>query len=56
MGVHKDLQPVWVAHRDDDLEYLAVEVWVEDIPIRVVVSYGPQLGDTDKKQNFLGIY
>ena len=40
MGVHKDLQPVWVAHGDDDLEWLAVEVWLEDFPIRVVGAYG----------------
>ena len=53
MGVHKDLQTVWVAQGDDDLECLAVEVWVEGFPIRVVVAYGPQLGDNaDKKQNF----
>ena len=53
VGVHKDLQPVWVAQGDDDLECLAVEVWVEDFPIRVVVAYGPQLGDgCDKKQHF----
>ena len=36
-----------------DLECLAVEVWIEDFPIRVVVAYGPQLGDdAGKKQNF----
>ena len=31
VGVHKDLQPVWVAQGDDDLECLAVEVWVEGL-------------------------
>ena len=55
MGVHKDRQPVWVAQGDDDLECLAVEVWIEEFLIRVVVAYGPQLGDdADKKHNFWG--
>ena len=55
MGVHKDRQPVWVAQGDDDLECLAVEVWIEEFLIRVVVAYGPQLGDdADNKHNFWG--
>ena len=30
-------------------------VWIEEFLIRVVVAYGPQLGDdADKKQNFWG--
>ena len=44
MGVHKDLRPVWVAQGDDEVECLAVEVWVEDFPIHVLVQYGPIRG------------
>ena len=45
IGVHKDLKPVWVAQGDDETEVLAVEIWVDDFPIRVVTGYGPQVGD-----------
>ena len=32
---------------------MCVEIWVEEFPIRVVVAYGPQLGDEMvKKQKF----
>ena len=53
IGVHKDLQPVWVAQGDDEVECLVVEVWVEDFPIRIVTAYGPQLGDSlERKRKF----
>ena len=53
IGVLNDLHPAWVAQGDDKVECLAVEVWVDDFPIRVVISYGPQLGDPlAKKQKF----
>ena len=53
IGVLNDLHPAWVAQGDDEVECLAVEVWVEDFPIRVVTAYGPQLGDPlIKKQKF----
>ena len=48
-----DLQPVWVAQGDDDLECLAVEVWTEEFLIRVLVAYGPQLGDDADKKHIL---
>ena len=41
IGVLKDLQPVWVAQGDDEVECLAVEVWVDEFPVRVVTAYGP---------------
>ena len=54
IGVLNDLHPAWVGQGDDEVECLAVEVWVEDFPIRVVTAYGPQLGDPlIKKQKFL---
>ena len=53
IGVLKDLHPAWVAQGDDEVECLAVEVWVDNFPIRVVTGYGPQSGDSsEKKQNF----
>ena len=53
IGVHKDLQPVWIAQGDDDVECLAVEVWVNDFPIRILNGYGPQAGDkAERKRKF----
>ena len=53
IGVLKDLQPVWVAQGDDEVECLAVEVWVDEFPVRVVTAYGPQLGDCiERKRKF----
>ena len=45
IGALKDLHPVWVAHGDDELEVLAIEIRVDDFPVRVVTAYGPQLSD-----------
>jgi hypothetical protein len=53
LGVHKDLQPVWIAQGDDEVEFLAIEVWVNEFTIRVVNGYGPQLGDSiERKRKF----
>ena len=53
IGVHKDLRPVWISQGDDEVECLAVEVWLDDFPIRVVTAYGPQLSDSlERKQKF----
>ena len=53
IGVHKSLRPVWVSQGDDEVECLAVEIWVDDFPIRIVTAYGPQLGDKlERKQKF----
>lgn len=49
----QDLRPVWVAQGDDEVECLSVDIWVDDLPIRVVTAYGPQLGDKlERKQKF----
>ena len=49
----KDFNPVWVDEGNDEVEFLCVEIWVDDFPIRVVTAYGPQLGDTkEKKEKF----
>ena len=45
IGVSNDLQPAWVGQGDDEVEALAVEVWVKDFPIRIVTAYGSQIGD-----------
>ena len=53
LGVHKDLQPVWIAQGDDEVECLVVEVWVNEFPIRIVNGYGPQIGDSiERKRKF----
>ena len=53
IGIHKDLQSVWVAQGDDEVECLVVEVWVDEFPVRVVTAYGPQVSDSvDRKHKF----
>ena len=53
IGVHKDLQPVWIAQGDDDVECLVVEVWLNDFPMRIVNGYGPQGSDPiERKRKF----
>ena len=55
IGALKDLHPVWVAQGDDEVEVLAIEIWVDDFPVRVVTAYGPQLSDKhEKKLKFCG--
>ena len=36
---------MWVSQGDDEVECLAVEIWIDDFPVRVVTAYGPQSGD-----------
>ena len=50
IGVHKDLQPVWISQGDDEVECLAVEIWVNEFPIRIVNGYGPQAGDSSERK------
>ena len=53
IGVHNDLQPVWIDQGDDEVEVLVVEVWVNQFPIRIVNGYGPQMSDnSDRKRKF----
>ena len=53
LGVHNDLQPVWVDQGDDEVEVLVVEVWLNDFPIRIVNGYGPQMSDPiERKRKF----
>ena len=53
IGIHKDLRSVWISEGDDEVECLAVEVWVDDFPLRIFTGYGPQLSDSVKrKQKF----
>jgi exonuclease III len=53
VGVHRDLQPVWIAQGDDEVECLVVEVWLNDFPIRIINGYGPQGNDKiERKQKF----
>ena len=36
IGVQKDLKPVWVGQGDDEVEALAVEIWVDDFPLELL--------------------
>ena len=39
-----------VGQGDDEVEALAVEIWVDDLPIRIVTTYGPQVGDSVERK------
>ena len=51
IGVLKDLQPCWVSQGNDKVEYMTIEVWINDFPIRVLTAYGPQLGDSQERKD-----
>ena len=42
IGVHKDLDPVWVNEGIDGVELLTVEVSFSDLKVRCICGYGPQ--------------
>ena len=50
IGVKKDLKPVWVNQGDDEVEALAVDVCVDDFPIRIVTANGPQESDAVERK------
>ena len=53
IGIQKDLKSVWISQGDDEVECLAVEIWADDFPVRIVTGYGPQLNDSEeRKQKF----
>ena len=51
VGVLKDLQPCWLSQGDDEVEFITIEVWIDDFPIRVLNAYGPQLGDSKERKD-----
>ena len=50
IGVLIVLQPSWVSEGDDSAEAIAVEIWVEGFPIRLICGYGPQEYDDKKRK------
>ena len=53
IGVLNDVHPVWVEQGDDEVECLAVEIWVDDFPVRIVTAYGPKSADRmERKTKF----
>ena len=53
IGVLNSLEPSWISEGDDEAEALTVEIWLGDIPIRLICGYGPQEGDkVERKKNF----
>ena len=51
VGVLIDLQPCWLSQGDDEVEFITIEVWIDDFPIRVLNAYGPQLGDSKERKD-----
>ena len=41
-----ELEPVWIAEGDDQVEVLVVEVRIKELKIRIINAYGPQESDS----------
>ena len=48
IGVCNILDPSWLSEGDDEAEAMAVEIWIEGFPIRLICGYGPQEYDLGK--------
>ena len=45
IGALEDLNPVWIAEGDDEVEVLVIQIEVQQFPIRCIGAYGPQEKD-----------
>ena len=53
LGVEKNIESTLIREGDDELEVISVQVVLGDVPVRIVVGYGPQENDKiEKKKNF----
>ena len=43
--VSPDLSPVWISEGDDEVEILVVQVHIENMSVRIINAYGPQVID-----------
>ena len=50
IGVLNYLDPSWISEGDDNAEALAVEIWIEGFPIRLICGYGPQENDRRERK------
>ena len=53
MGVDKNLESTQIREGDDEIEVISVQVLVGDLPLRIILGYGPQENaDAQKKEKF----
>ena len=53
MGVDKNLESTQIREGDDEIEVISVQIIVEDLPLRIILGYGPQENaDAQKKEKF----
>ena len=53
IGVLNTLEPSWISEGDNDAKALTIEIWLGDVPIRLICGYGPQEGDkVERKYKF----
>ena len=51
--VSPDLSPVWISEGNDEVEILVVQVHIENMSVRIINAYGPQVIDhVDRKAAF----
>ena len=51
IGVDKEIESTLVREGDDHIEALVVQIVIDELPIRVVVAYGPQESDLKEKKD-----
>ena len=53
IGVLNALEPSWISEGNDNTEALTIEIWLNDLPVRLICGYGPQeYDDKDRKEGF----
>ena len=51
LGVHKEIESTLIRDGDDQTEVLSVQTVLADIPVRIIVGYGPQENATNEKKD-----
>ena len=53
LGVHREIESTLIRDGDDETEVLSVQTLMADIPVRIIVAYGPQENaSSEKKMKF----
>ena len=56
LGVLNILEPSWISEGDNDTEAIKVEIWLEDLSIRLLSGYGPGKQQQGEERKVLEIH
>ena len=51
IGVLQSLEPSWISEGNDNTETITVEIWLKEIPVRLICGYGPQEYDNKQRKD-----